>query len=59
MTVEEKIAALCTLIRYRMDDIGRFSDATSPRGRALYKRAAKELRLYQEQLILILQQGEE
>tara|TARA_R110000824_G_C14730955_1_gene626309 strand:+ start:293 stop:469 length:177 start_codon:yes stop_codon:yes gene_type:complete len=56
---EEKIAKLCTLIRYRMDDIGRFSDATSPRGKALYNQAVKGLRLYQEQLILILQQGEE
>lgn len=56
---EEKIATLCTIIRYKMDDMGRFSDATSPRGRALYKRAAEELKFHQEQLILILQQGEE
>lgn len=58
---ETKLASLTTLIRCCMDDMGRYSDATSRQGRSKYNKANQTMNALQNELDALLRNhyGEE
>ena len=58
---EIELAVLTTSIRHCMDEMGRFSDATTRSGRQRYYEAEHEMKCWQEELDKLLKEyhGEE
>ena len=52
---ETKLASLTTRIRYCMDDMGRYSDATSREGRRKYHKASQKMNALQDELDALLE----